>query len=544
LIRKIKNNFLCKIFFIADDTILCKDACKNFFTKECIMGFRINTNVAALNAHANSVMVNRNINDSLAKLSSGLRINKAADDASGMAIADSLRGQASALGQAISNANDGINIIQTADKAMDEQIKILDTIKVKATQAAQDGQTAETRQALQADVVRLMEQLDNIANQTSFNGQSLLSGNFTNKKFQIGAYSNQTVTASIGATSSDKIGETRFETTELVKVSEGVNGLQAISLTFKNVDGENDLTIESAKISTSAGTGIGALAEVINKNSDKTGVRASWSVQGTGATAVQAGDIKGLKINGITIGDITDVKANDADGKLINAINAHKADTGVEATIDSEGKLNLRSLDGRAIDISTASSAAVLGGGSFATASGGSGSDVIIGRISLVRLDAKDIQITGANVSTIGITSGMAQKTVSLREIKGKFDKDTASAMGANVNSSTWQYGKDLSAGLTSLKGAMAVMDIAEAATKLLDRIRSDLGSVQNQLVATVNNISVTQVNVKASESQIRDVDFAAESANFNKNNLLAQAGSYAMSQANAVQQNVMRLLQ
>jgi flagellin len=280
------------------------------------MGFRINTNVAALNAHANSVMVNRNINESLAKLSSGLRINKAADDASGMAIADSLRGQASALGQAISNANDGINIIQTADKAMDEQIKILDTIKVKATQAAQDGQTAETRQALQADVVRLMEQLDNIANQTSFNGQSLLSGNFTNKKFQIGAYSNQTVTASIGATSSDKIGETRFETTELVKVSEGVNGLKSISLTFKNIDGENDLTIESAKISTSAGTGIGALAEVINKNSDKTGVRASWSVQGTGATAVQAGDIKGLKINGITIGDITDVKANDADGKL------------------------------------------------------------------------------------------------------------------------------------------------------------------------------------------------------------------------------------
>ncbi len=509
------------------------------------MGFRINTNVSALNAHANSMRVNRNISESLSRLSSGLRITKAADDASGMAIADSLRGQADALGQAIANANDGINIIQTADKAMDEQIKILDTIKVKATQAAQDGQTAETRQALQADVVRLMEQLDNIASQTTFNGQSLLSGNFTNKKFQIGAYSNQTVTASIGATSSDKIGETRFETTELVKVSEGANAFSSpVTLTFKNVDGKNDLTIESVKISTSAGTGLGALAEVINKNADKTGVRASYNVLGTGAKAVAAGDIKGLKINGVTIGDITDVKANDADGKLINAINAHKADTGVEATIDSEGKLNLRSVDGRAIEVETASSAAVLGSGSFAQASGGDNANVIIGRISLVRLDAKDIQISGTNVSAVGFTSGMAQQTVSLREIKGNFNKDIASAIGANANSSSWQFGKDLSAGLTSLKGAMAAMDIAEAATKVLDRIRSDLGSVQNQLVATVNNISVTQVNVKASESQIRDVDFAQESANFNKNNLLAQAGSYAMSQANATQQNVMRLLQ
>ncbi len=390
-----------------------------------------------------------------------------------------------------------------------------------------------------------MEQLDNIASQTTFNGQSLLSGNFTNKKFQIGAYSNQTVTASIGATSSDKIGETRFETTELVKVSEGANAFSSpVTLTFKNVDGKNDLTIESVKISTSAGTGLGALAEVINKNADKTGVRASYNVLGTGAKAVAAGDIKGLKINGVTIGDITDVKANDADGKLINAINAHKADTGVEATIDSEGKLNLRSVDGRAIEVETASSAAVLGSGSFAQASGGDNANVIIGRISLVRLDAKDIQISGTNVSAVGFTSGMAQQTVSLREIKGNFNKDIASAIGANANSSSWQFGKDLSAGLTSLKGAMAAMDIAEAATKVLDRIRSDLGSVQNQLVATVNNISVTQVNVKASESQIRDVDFAQESANFNKNNLLAQAGSYAMSQANATQQNVMRLLQ
>ncbi len=508
------------------------------------MGFRINTNVAALNAHTNGVVNNRSINEALSKLSSGLRINKAADDASGMAIADSLRSQSSALGQAIANANDGINLIQTADKAMDEQIKILETIKVKATQSAQDGQTAETRQALQADITRLMEQLDNIASQTSFNGQAMLSGNFTNKRFQIGAYSNQTVTASIGATSSDKIGQTRFETTELVKVSAGAAGLKAVTLKFKAIDGENDLSLESVKISTSAGTGIGVLTEVINKNSDRIGVRASYTVQGTGSAAVVAGNIRGLKINNITIGNIIDIQQNDASGKLVNAINAHKADTGVEATIDERGHLNLRSIDGRAIDISTTSSATVLGGGSFAKASGGAGSDVIIGRLSLVKLNASDIQVSGTSISSIGFTSGMAEQTVGLRDLRGDFNKDVVSAAGANVNSSSWQFGKKLSAGLTTLKGAMMSMDIAEAATKILDRIRSDLGSVQNQLVATVNNISVTQVNVKSSESQIRDVDFASESATFSKHNILSQAGSYAMSQANAVQQNVMKLLQ
>lgn len=156
------------------------------------MSYRIYTNVNALNAHTSGIVNNRNMSESLEKLSSGLRINKAADDASGMAIADSLRSQAAALGQATNNANDAIGMIQTADKAMDEQIKILDLIKTKATQAAQGGQTRTTRNALQSDILRLMEELDNIANTTSFNGQQMLSGAFTNKEFQIGAYSNTT----------------------------------------------------------------------------------------------------------------------------------------------------------------------------------------------------------------------------------------------------------------------------------------------------------------------------------------------------------------
>ena len=515
------------------------------------MGFRINTNIAALNAHSIGEMNNRALDSSLEKLSSGLRINKAADDASGMAIADSLRGQANALGQAIKNANDAIGIIQTADKAMDEQIKILDTIKTKATQAAQDGQTTETRKALQQDITKLMEELDNIAGTTSFNGQQLLSGQYTNKEFQIGAYSNTTIKASIGATSSDKIGSTRFESGDynFVTVTSTGLSLKDVTMKFVSVDGKNDITLESVSISTSAGTGIGVLAETINKNSNKTGVRASWKVQGTGSAAVAAGTISGLTINGVTIGDIV-VQKNDKDGNLVNAINAVKDRTGVEASIDEKGRLNLTSVDGRAIDISTTSSAGsktILGGGDFSTVSNGENTDVIVGRLTLTRLDARDIKVSGSNLSAVGFGSAqsVAQKTINLRTIKGSFSKDQTSAIGANANAQiATDHANGLGAGVTTLRGAMAVIDIAESAQKMLDKIRSDLGSTQNQLTSTVNNISVTQVNVKAAESQIRDVDFAAESANFKKHNLLAQSGSYAMSQANAVQQNVMKLLQ
>eukprot|EP01022_Parablepharisma_sp_SALTPOND_P011707 TRINITY_DN14963_c0_g2_i1.p1 TRINITY_DN14963_c0_g2~~TRINITY_DN14963_c0_g2_i1.p1 ORF type:complete len:550 (-),score=24.58 TRINITY_DN14963_c0_g2_i1:136-1785(-) len=521
------------------------------------MSYRINTNVAALNAHQLGVANNRQIASSLEKLSSGLRINKAADDASGMAIADSLRSQASALGQAIRNANDAIGLIQTADKAMDEQIKILDTIKTKAAQAAQDGQTTFTRQAIQSDILRLLEELDNIANTTSFNGQQMLSGTFVNKEFQIGAYSNETVRASIGPTGSDKIGHVRFETSSISADSmlaiSGGNNFQEITLKFLEVDGRNDYTIETAKISTSAGTGIGYLSEIINKNSNVLGVRSDWSVMGTGSQAVASGTVRGLKINGVTIGTINDIEKNDADGRLINAINSVKEQTGVEASTDIRGRLQLTSIDGRAIQIHVTSGASVLNGasttagGDFAGVSGNNHG--IVGRLTLTRLNARDILISSTNDShlNVGLSSaqGMAQYTANLRDLRGNFDANVASAIGANANLAIASANAlGIGAGVTSLKGAMAVMDMAESAQKQLDKIRADIGSVQIQLVATINNISVTQVNVKAAESQVRDVDFASESSNFSKHNILAQSGSFAQAQANAVAQNVLKLLQ
>ena len=575
------------------------------------MGFRINTNVAALNAKANADLNSKSLDASLSRLSSGLRINSAADDASGMAIADSLRSQAATLGQAINNGNDAIGILQTADKAMDEQLKILDTIKTKATQAAQDGQSLKTRTMLQADINRLMEELDNIANTTSFNGKQLLSGNFINQEFQIGASSNQTVKATIGATQSSKIGLTRFETGGRISSS------GEVQFTLKNYNGIDDFQFQKVVISTSVGTGLGALAEEINKSADQTGVRATFTVETRGMAAVRAGTTSDtFAINGVKIGKVA-YEDGDANGALVSAINSVKDTTGVEASIDANGQLLLTSREGRGIKIEGS-----IGGGAFIN------KDMMenYGRLSLVKNDGKDISISGTGLSFTGFGASnfISQVSVSLRESKGQLDANTADAMGfGSVNkglvlaaSSIADYmsaegsgfsagsgysvgsgknysatltanaiaissvstiskiynvstgsgfssqsglsqfatmktsagnslgAKDETAGVTTLKGAMAVMDIAETAITNLDQIRADIGSVQNQVTSTINNITVTQVNVKAAESQIRDVDFAAESANYSKANILAQSGSYAMAQANSVQQNVLRLLQ
>ncbi|MDE7196987.1 MAG: flagellin B [Helicobacter sp.] len=556
------------------------------------MAFNINTNIHALNAHAQGTFTQNALTGALERLSSGLRINKAADDASGMAIADSLRSQANSLGQAIRNTNDGIGIVQIADKAMDEQVKILDTIKVKAVQAAQDGQTTKTRTAIQADITRLIASLDNIGQTTSYNGLALLSGSFTNKEFQVGAYSNQSIKLSIGPTTSDKIGHVRSFTTgeassQFVHMQQPNIPIQNIPTIMELIDpikfriraGGEWVELESVVFSHSAGTGYGALAEVINRHSDKLdGLRASFVVQATGSAAVASGDINGLNINGVLIGNVTDIVDNDRDGKLVNAINARKEETGVQASIDAQGRLNLTSIDGRGMLIRTDDAANHIFGGVLITGQH-------FGRLTLTKLGAGEIAISapgneryvnhhrGGVIDTVnqdvimtflglqdsrGINGNLvpnpyyyrgglnlaADDIINLRDTLNPIDANTASAIGANANMRIARdNAKGMSAGVTTLRGAMVMMNIAESAMIQLDRIRSDLGSVQQQLMSTLNNITVTQVNVKAAESNIRDTDFAEESSSYTKLNLLSQAGNYALSQANTTQQNIMRLL-
>ena len=537
------------------------------------MAFRINTNITAMNNHNNARKTDDRLNASLSHLSSGLRINKAADDASGMTIADSLKSQANSLGQAIANGNDAIGMVQTADGAMDEQLQIIDTIRTKAIQAAQDGQSTDSRKALQADISRLMEELDNIAKTTSFNGKQLLNGNFSNQNFQIGAYSNETVQISIGSTESSKIGHTRFETSQFMATS-AAGKLTELTVNLSGIDGyPSGYAFQAVSADELKTDGLKAVADRLNGVSDTTGVRAKVTNAITFSGVIETGTIKGLEINGAKIGDLTLV-AGDTNAVLANAINAVKAQTGVEATV-TDGKLTLTARDGRAINMKTASTgndANVSVMGALEGKAFSQGGTTFFGNLSLIREDARDIVIglkTGnlaanqkataafdgaAAISTAIINSLANVATVTLADLNtGVLKGSVAAAMGYfhagqfNIGKgySTLKNGEaDQLSGVTTYGGAQAMISVAESAQKQLDRIRSDIGSVQNQIVATINNISTTQVNVKAAESQIRDVDFASEASNFNKYNLLAQSGSYALSQANTIQQNVMRLLQ
>ncbi len=298
---------------------------------------------------------------------------------------------------------------------------------------------------------------------------------------------------------------------------------------------------------------------MMNGVSDKTGVRAKVNNTQIFSNTISAGSIKGLIINGITIGNIT-TKTNDSDNVLIGAINAKKDETGVEASLQN-GKLVLASKDGRAIRLNILSGASFMGGYTAGTSAlySTSGGALLLGQITFIRQDARDIKIglQGGLSAISGMSAAPISEAVSASATynaasvnlkymnSGTISAAIAKAMGyfdggaSNAGQLTDQNG-----GVNTYGGAQAMVDVAESARKTLDRIRADLGSVQNQLIATLNNITVTQVNVKSAESQIRDVDFASESANFSKYNILAQSGSYAMSQANAVQQNVLKLLQ
>ncbi|EGB3953296.1 flagellin, partial [Campylobacter jejuni] len=301
----------------------------------------------------------------------------------------------------------------------------------------------------------------------------------------------------------------------------------------------------------------GALVAAINSVKDTTGVEAS--IDANGQLLLTSREGRGIKIDGNIGGGAfinADMKENYGrlslvknDGKdiLISGNNLSSAGFGATQFI-SQASVSLRESKGRfdaniadAMGFGSANKGVVLGGYSsvsaymssagsgFSSGSGysvGSGKNYSTGFANAIAISAASQLSTVYNVSAgSGFSSG---STLS------QFATMKTTAFGV----------KDETAGVTTLKGAMAVMDIAETATTNLDQIRADIGSVQNQLQVTINNITVTQVNVKAAESTIRDVDFAAESANFSKYNILAQSGSYAMSQANAVQQNVLKLLQ
>ena len=358
------------------------------------MALRINTNIAALSAHSNLKKTDSALSKSLERLSTGLRINRSADDAAGLSIANVLKSQSIGIGQAIKNANDGISIVQIADGALDEVVSILGSIKAKAIQAAQDGQTTQSRRAIQADIDKLIAQLDDIANTTAFSGQKLLAGGFANKKFQVGAYSGQTVDINIASTQSSKIGHV---TTAVLKPDTQAGGTTKLSIYNSMKNEWVDIQAVELAFDNTVEHSMGALADAINAVSGDTGITAQVNVSVTSVNAVQAGTTgTDFAINGVTIGALS-VLTNDSDGILVSAINSKTSQHGVVASVDEGGYLTLTSTDGRAIKV-TGETGTVLAGSNMTT----------LGEIKLFQAGGAEIIISDdADMVSLNLTGNI-----------------------------------------------------------------------------------------------------------------------------------------
>ncbi|MDD3054335.1 MAG: flagellin [Aliarcobacter sp.] len=450
---------------------------------------RINTNVSSLTAQDAAQNTSKSITGSLEKLSTGLRINKASDDASGLAIADKLRTQATSINQGITNGNSAVSLLQIADKSMAEQSNILDTIKAKLIQANTDTTSADGRESIRKDIVKLLEQLDNIAEQTNYNGNVLLqtSASDTNASsalaFQIGESKNDVIKNNAIQSNTNGLGGGAIAITSGgVAAATGSNVIaQGASMELKEAAG-GDMVFKTA-----VGTATGSTAQ--SEKLQVSGVIQSVTIA-TGDMTITDVDTETAKVLDAI------VAASGASGKLTGSASAGY-------TLASGTKLDLGSLNVSKMTLTT--DATGLGGITL--------NSTATDTVKVKNLDKTtdgNVYITGGDIKGGDLLSSLAALT------ENQLTKTTADKFQNIIDNA-----------LTDLNG-----------------YRGDIGSTQNQVESAVRNLMTQATNVKAAESIIRDVDYAAESANFNKQNIISQAGAYAISQANAVQQNVLKLLQ
>ncbi|MBY5961378.1 flagellin [Marinobacter nauticus] len=470
------------------------------------MALGINTNIASLSAQ-NQLSSSQKMNDqALERLSSGLRINSAKDDAAGLAISTRFQSQINGLDVAQRNANDGISLAQTAEGALDEITNNLQRIRDLSVQAANATNSASDRAALQAEVEARIEEIDRVASQTDFNGTKLLDGNFLSKQFQVGANVGQTIEIEeIASARTTDLGTYQgFNSTVTV-----ANATAAASAKAVTVDGTtyNLGTITNdAKALASAlnSAGIDGLEATANET----------TASGQAATVTgNAGDSDSLVLNGTTI-SLTNT--GDAQGNLAaaaKAINAESSVTGVRA-VQNGNALDLIAADGR--NITTAF-----------TGANGTVADY-------------GIQADATVASTLDVSY------VAPEGVSGAFTADanaqSAGFAASTTITSTGTAIADLD--ISTEAGANTALKAVDAALQSINSSRADLGAVQNRFESTISNIASTAENLSASNSRILDADFAAETAKLSKSQVLQQAGISVLAQANARPQQVLSLLQ
>jgi flagellin len=498
------------------------------------MGRYINTNTASINGRRRLTQSSNAMARSFERLSSGLRINSASDDAAGLAISNRMTAQIRGLDQAVRNSNDGISLTQTAEGALNETTNILQRMRELAVQAASDNNNTSDRQSLQEEISQLIAEVDRIAENTNYNGLNLLNGDIVSTIFQVGANVGETLDLGIGKMDSDELSR------QMRRVSKGgvdtnfaidsTNSLQLAGVDIR----ESVATDDTFSTSNKAGSAISKVA-AINDAFDFTGVRAIAGPTTVGD--VDTGAIAGGTLNETIFFTINDIKisgfaieANDSSGALVDAINAKYDETGVLAKIDATSQLVLTAEDGRNIEIDKNTNPNPLNGdpGDLYQQITGLTAGVYGGQVTFQSNDGFEA-VFGSN---------------DVNDSLGQIRHDTPPQTGSGVaifGSNTDFSVNDVD--ITSRAGANVALDIIDLAIEQISSQRAELGAIQNRLESTINNLTTNSENLSASRSRILDADFAAETANLSRNQIIQQAGVSILAQANQQPQIALSLI-
>ena len=484
----------------------------------------INTNIGAISAQANMTKVNNDFNNAMTRLSSGLRINGAKDDAAGMAIAEKMTAQVMGINQAIRNAADGKNLLDTTESAHVEVSNMLQRIRELAVQSANDTNTGSDRGNITAEARQLVAEINRVAENTTFNGMRVMDGSFNGKQFQIGADAGQTLRISIDSTAATAIGAYQAKSDVTIGATRG-----AQNIAISGFAG-------SAEIQAGATWSAKDLAAAVNAVSASTGVEATArtmakiSLDGPGTVAFELANASGgaaVKIENVAISDENDLRS------LRDAINSKSSSTGVTATMgETNGEILLTSSTGQNIAITGfASSNTASAQTMTVTALDGEGKD----------LDpVASVALSGATNATtiVGQVSFTSTQSFSVNSSAPAAGDSFFSTRATESNLSS-VADIDLSTAESAAK-AIGVIDVA---LQKISQARGNLGAMSNRLDSTISNLTNISVSVQTARSQVVDADFAKESTNLARGQILSQAATAMLAQANSSKQNVLSLL-
>jgi len=499
------------------------------------MTSNINTNVASLNAQRNLNVSQGSLATTLQRLSSGLRINSAKDDAAGLAISERFTSQIRGLNQASRNANDGISLAQTAEGGLSTAGDLLQRIRELAVQSANGSNSTSDRASLQGETLQLTQELNRVANTTQFNGQNVLDGTLTNSQFQVGANANQTISVGIASAKATDIGNNTIDS----QAGAGIATATAAtgSLDFNSATSPNGFTAQTLTVSgngtsqntgvLAAGTSAKAIATSVNGLSAQTGVTATATTTATIA-GVTAGAVSFQLVGSNASASPVTISATVANSQdlsaIAQAVNAQSGTTNITATSDKAGNLVLSDNAGNDIKV-----------GNLGTGSGLSGA-------TIQGADTATAAITFADTGNGGDTAvvGGQVKFDSAAGFTVASDGDTSFLTGANVGSTLNAVsGIDIS----TSAGANNALATIDAALTSVNNNRASLGAVQNRFASTISNLQITSENLSAARSRIQDTDFASETASLTRGQILQQAGTAILAQANSLPNGVLALL-